>query len=143
MNLGNKEPIAWVTSKTGKTNPMKLKRKAISPDGNVVEISLANGKAADKMLGNTYAQLIQYEKERKNWVWYDSFDDEKAREALIASRQATKRASHEEYLQLFQTKLDKLTEVLEKSMVGDTRPKLSDDQLAEVMTAQPKERKSK
>lgn len=123
---------------------MALKRKAISPSGTVVEISLATGKAIRNMMGNTYAQMIQHEKERRGWVWYDSMDDD-AREALISSRQATHTSEQSEYAQMFSTKLDRLAEVLERGVAGPARPAVTSEQLAEAMavSARPKKEKDK
>lgn len=142
MRVNKEQPIHWCQSKPAKQNPMQLKRKAIGPAGQVVEISLANGKAITNTIGNTYKQMIEHEKARRDWVWYDSLGDNE-REALIEARQTAHAQSQVDYARLFETKLDKLAEVLERSMVGGVKPTVSQEQLAEVMTAQPKERKSK
>lgn len=48
-----------------------------------------------------------------------------------------------EYAKLFETRLDKLAEVIERGMVGEVRPTVPADQLAEVMTAAPVEKKTR
>ena len=158
MQLGQKEPIHWCRKNVGDGNPMQLKRKGISPTGNVSEISMATGKTITKVLGNAYMQLKEYEKPMRGWVWYhecpscedvpqaetlmnagqtfadlDLCDDCMKRENLIAVRQAAKKASTEDYIAQFHTANDKLTEVLakivEKEGLGST-PQLTDEQLA-------------
>lgn len=108
---------------------MQLKKTAIGPDGQVVEISLATGKTITSMRGNDYGQMIAAEKAARGWVDYDSFDDEKARDALIESRRAIKNKKNADYAKLFETKLDRLAAVLEANAVGPARPVLTDDQL--------------
>lgn len=159
MQLGKKEPIHWCKGKSEKRNPMGLKRKAIGPAGQVVEMSLANGKASRHIIGNTYAQLIEHEKQGRGWVWYDDCSDCppvpapknpgddvdlsghckecRKRELLIATRREAQNARGTEYAKLFETRLDKLAEVLERGMVGNVKPTVSQEQLAEVMTAAP------
>lgn len=129
MRTNQKQVVAWCDPKPDKTNPMKLKRMAISPDGNVVEISLATGKTITSMLGNNYGQLIAAQKEARGWIWYDSFEDEEARDALIAARREVKAAKNADYSKLFETKMDKLAAVLEAHTLGQLRPVLSDEQL--------------
>jgi len=146
MRLDRKQPVHWCEAKPDKTNPMKLKRTAIGPAGQVVEVSLACGKTTTSMLGNNYGQLIQAQKEANGWVWYDSFEDDEARDALIAARREAKSLKNEDYAKLFETKLDKLAKVLEASAVGQQRPVLTDEQLAAAMAPEkpaPKTKKAK
>ncbi len=133
MNVSKKQPIHWCGDRPGKSNPMKLKRTAIGPAGQVIEMSLATGKTITSMLGNSYAQLKILEKEARGWVWFDSFEDEDARDALIEARREAKRLKNEDYAKLFETKMDKLAAVLEANAVGNQRPVLSDDQLQAAM----------
>ena len=158
MQLGQKEPIHWCRKNVGDGNPMALKRKGISPTGNVAEISMATGKTITKVMGNAYMQLKEYEKPLRGWVWYhecdscepvpqaeklrlegktfadlDLCEDCMKRENLIAVRQAAKKASTEDYIAQFHTANDKLTEVLAAIVSKDglqATPKLTDEQLA-------------
>ena len=129
MKSNQKQVVAWCDPKPDKTNPMQCKAKAISPDGNVVEISLATGKTITSMLGNNYGQLIEMQKKARGWVWYDSFDDDEARDALIAARRAVKATKNADYSKMFETKMDKIADALEKATLGQIRPTLSDEQL--------------
>lgn len=164
-SFGQKEPIHWCKANTGKTNPMKLKMKAISPAGVVTHISLATGKTITSTLNNPYAELKKLEKAGRDWVQYaecesgcepvparepgvelclsEHCDLCKKREALISSRVDAKNLKNGEYSKLFETRLDKLAEVIERGMVGNVRPVVPADQLAEVMTAEPPKKSAK
>ncbi len=152
-NFSKAENIYWCRANPGKSNPMKLKRKAISPAGNVTDISLANGKASVQLIGNSYAQMIQHEKEhRRGWVWYEecatcepapAVEDRtgeeewcqtcRAREALIDTRQQMRTKSNDEYLVLFESKLDKVAKLLEDKAIDSVRPKISEQDLAKAL----------
>lgn len=143
MQLNKRQPVHWCSGKPNKENPMALKKQAIGPAGQVVYISLASGKTITSMLGNNYGQLIKAEKEARGWVWYDSFEDEAARDALIASRREAKSKKNADYAKLFESKLDKLTQVLEANMVGQQAPVLSDEQLQAAMASDAHKPKAK
>lgn len=168
MNIGKKAEIYWIKDDEGdaKQNPMKLKRKAIGPAGQVVEISMATGKTIKSYMGNSYAQLIAHEKERRGWVWYEECaecgpveamefrempgaDDHlcekcQVRETLIRTRVQAKGVENADYMKLFETQLDKLTKVLESKAVDGQLPKVSDEALLAAMSApEPKKRKGK
>lgn len=112
---------------------MHLKRRAIGPAGQDVYISLATGKTVTSMIGNNYGQLKAAEKAGRDWVWYDDFEDEDARDALIASRRAVHASKNAEYQQMFESKLDKLAKALENATTGNQRPQLTDEQLERAM----------
>lgn len=161
-SFGRKEPIHWCRANVGKQNPMKVKMKAISPNGTVTHISLATGKTITSTLNNPYAELKRLEKLGREWVEYVECESDcapvparepgvefdlsghcdtcKKREALIASRVEAKNLKNADYIKLFETRLDKLAEVIERGMVGNVRPQVSPDQLAEVMSAPAKTR---
>jgi hypothetical protein len=87
------DPITWendpslIRARAAKQNPiLDNKRKAIAPNGDVVEISLASGRKVP-VAHNLYKLDKTAAKEKKGFVWYDSLP-EVEREALIASRQA-------------------------------------------------------
>ena len=144
MNINKKQPIHWCTGNPGKEVPHELKRKAIGPAGQVVDMPLATGKTVKSMVGNNYGQLKMLEKPARGWLWYDDFEDEKARDAIIAARREAKDASNADYAKLFESKLDKLTAALEASAKNNERPTISDEQLQRVMLEEPaKAKKSK
>jgi len=143
MNVSKKQPIHWCGGKPDKTNPMKLKRTAIGPAGQVVEMSLATGKTITSMLGNNYAQLKILEKEARGWLWYDDFEDEAARDALIASRREVNDLRNQDYAKLFETKLDRLADVLQANAAGLQRPTITDEQLQNAMLAEPPKKAAK
>lgn len=157
-NFSRKEPIAWVSGRNSNENPMALKRKAIGPNGTVTYISLANGKAQTNIVGNSYAQLKELEKPTRGWVWYAECDecppvealDEKRerddsglckvcaeRELLIRTRVETKDKKNSDYDKLYQTRFDKLTEVLEKTVGSNQPPSISVEDFAKIMNAAP------
>ncbi len=161
MQLGKEEPIHWCTGKGAVGNPMQLKRKGISPNGVVAEISMANGKAITNRMGNMYFQLQEYSKPLRGWVWYHECSEcpdvpqaEKLalegktfadlelceecmkRENLIAVRAAAKTKSTKEYVADFETSADKLTDVLAliaKREGFTTPPVLTPEMIAEHM----------
>lgn len=163
MKYDKKDNIHWCRSNPAKSNPMQLKRRAIGPAGQVVDISLANGKAQVQLIGNSYAQLIQHEKEHnRGWVWYYECKEcppaparekrtgkenwcEKcaAREALIDTRVSLKSAENAEYQELFESKMDKLAKVIEAKMVADVRPSISPEALVAAMNAEPPKKSGK
>jgi hypothetical protein len=152
MQLGKQDEIHWCQPHPKKGNPMALQRKAISPNGAVVPISLATGKTIKRKLGNVYAQIIEFEKPLRGWVWYhecascdpvpsepvlselDLCEDCMKREMLIKVRQEAKTKTNAEYSAQFDTQMDKLTKMLERTVAqsGGERPKLTDAQLAEL-----------
>ncbi len=162
-SFNRKEPIHWCTSVTPGTNPMRLKRKAIGPAGQVVEISLATGKTITNHDGNSYKDMILREKKSRDWVWYEECpadcgpvaalenmqrDGDEAlcetcakREALIRARVEAKGRANADYARMFETNLDKLAKVLEQNMVGTVAPKLTDEQLANAMATAPVSKK--
>lgn len=115
---------------------MQLKRKGISPNGVVAVISLATGKTIKQRLGNVYMQIIEYEKPLRGWVWYHECSDCepvesspgvdspaiseldlcvkcKERELLIATRQACRTKTNDEYAAQYRTGMDDLAKNLQ------------------------------
>lgn len=158
-SFNQKDPIHWCKATTDGRNPMKLKRKAISPAGTVCEISLANGKAQTRMLGNVYAQIVQAEKLAQDWIWYETCDDCPpveagadiealglcskcmAREVLIGTRQQAHSGKSADYAAMFESRMDRLARVMEANMVADQRPKLSTEQLEVALADEKKKEK--
>lgn len=152
-SFGTKEPIHWCKGKVGKANPMQLKRKAISPAGNVVEVSLATGKTITSRINNPYAQLIELELESKDWIWYETCDNGcapvrtvsddiaghcetcKKRELLIRTRQEVTRNRGADYAKMWETQMDKLAKAIASQTVANQAPTLKMEDLREILTA--------
>ena len=120
MNFGAKSPIDWCKGRPGKQNPMALKKKMISPDGRVVEVSMANGKALKNIhTAGPYGNLLLAQKLSKGWVDYDA-TPEAERERIISERQSAKSEQQAEFQKQHETLLDqKLSKIAEAVAVGN------------------------
>jgi len=138
--INKKQSISWLQdSVTDKANPMALKRRAIGPDGQVVEISLATGKTITNRIGNAYADIIEHSKQRLGWLFYDEckvgcdeIDIENGNAELcksceflkkeIVARRSKKAKQNAEYAEGFKTNMDRLADVLAKSNAVNADP---------------------
>ena len=75
-NIGAKAPTRKVTRADGvqvteKVNPMRFKKKCVSPDGDVIELSLATGFTIVGFKGNDYGVQVWEEKQKAGFLPYD------------------------------------------------------------------------